>query len=260
MSAPLAFAAASAGPAVAGAGAPPKVEHAFLELRDPPMNKRSLQPGPPRGRITFQFNPKDLTLSKSAKWGRDAQKGAKKSAVPHFGGAEPSKLTLEMFLDASDTQDDSVVKTVEQLFACCVPTDETHQSKTGCPPWVVFHWGAITSFTAYVKSVSVKYTLFTPGGMPIRGTATVNLEEIAGEQQGQNPTSGALSARRVHTVVAGDSLPSIAWQEYGDPTVWRVVARANDVDDPLRLPAGTTLVLPAPEELSTVELTGPESG
>ena len=56
--------------------------------------------------------------------------------------AEPSKLTLEMFFDASDTQDDTVVKTVEQLFACCVPTEESHQAKIGCPPWVIFHWGA----------------------------------------------------------------------------------------------------------------------
>jgi len=249
MSAPLAFAAASAGPGT-GAGAQPKVEHAFLELRDPPMDRTSLQPGPSRGRIAFQFNPKDLTLSKSAKWGRDAVKGSKKSAVPQFHGPEPSKLSLEMFFDATDTKDDSVVKTVEQLFACCVPTDESHQNKNGCPPWVVFHWGAVTGFTAYIKSVSVKYTLFTTGGMPIRGTATVNLEEIAGEQAGQNPTSGALAARRVHTVVAGDSLPSIAWKEYGDPTVWRLVAAANDIDDPLRLRAGSTLVLPAAEELS----------
>jgi nucleoid-associated protein YgaU len=240
MSAPLGFAAAAGTGATGAAGATPKVEHAFLELRDPPMNKRSLQPGPSRGRIDFQFNPKDLTLSKSAKWGRDAQKGGKKSAVPQFGGPEPSKLSLEMFLDASDVQDDRVVRTVEQLFACCVPTDETHQAKVGSPPWVVFHWGAITSFTAYVKSVSVKYTLLT---------ATVALEEIAGEQAGQNPTSGTLTARREHTVVAGDSLASIAWREYGDPAVWRAVATANDVDDPLRLRAGTVLVLPAPEEL-----------
>jgi nucleoid-associated protein YgaU len=85
--------------------------------------------------------------------------------------------------------------------------------------------------------------------MPIRGTAAVSLEEIAAEPAGQNPTSGALAAHRVHTVVAGDSLPSIAWQEYGDPTIWRVVAAANDVDDPLRLRAGTALVLPAAEEI-----------
>src|SRR5690348_57040 len=121
MSAPLGLTAASAGPAAAGpARSAPKVEHALPELRDPPTDRRSLKPGGPRGRIDFQFNPKDLTLSKSAKWSRDAQKGAKKSAVPQYGGPEPSKLTLEMFLDASDTHADTVVKTVEQLFACCV--------------------------------------------------------------------------------------------------------------------------------------------
>jgi nucleoid-associated protein YgaU len=249
MSAPVALAAAAAAPSTPEAGGRPKLEHAFLELRDPPVDRKSLQPGAPRGRIEFQFNPKELSLSKSAKWNRQSQKGSKKSDVPQFTGADPSKISLEMFLDASDTQDDRVVKTVEQLFACCVPTDESHQKKKGSPPWVIFHWGAITSFTAYVSSVTVKYTLFTAGGLPIRGTATVNIEEIAGEQKGQNPTSGGLAARTVHTVVAGDSLPSIAWREYGDPTLWRPIAERNGIDDPMRLPAGTALLIPAAEEL-----------
>src|SRR5919107_2222815 len=251
MSAPVALAAAAAAPTAPEAGGRPKLEHAFLELRDPPVDRKSLQPGPPRGRIEFQFNPKELSLSKSAKWNRDSQKGSKKSDPPQFTGADPSKISLEMFLDASDTQDDRVVKTVEQLFACCVPTDESHQKKKGSPPWVIFHWGALTSFTAYVSSVTVKYTLFTAGGMPIRGTATVNIEEIAGEQKGQNPTSGGLAARTVHTVVAGDSLPSIAWREYGDPTLWRPIARRNNIDDPMRLRAGTALLIPAAEELGS---------
>jgi len=249
MSAPVALAAAAAAPTTPEAGGRPKLEHAFLELRDPPVDRKSLQPGPPRGRIEFQFNPKELSLSKSAKWNRQSQKGSKKSDVPQFTGADPSKISLEMFLDASDTQDDRVVKTVEQLFACCVPTDESHQKKKGSPPWVIFHWGAITSFTAYVSSVTVKYTLFTAGGLPIRGTATVNIEEIAGEQSKQNPTSGGLAARTVHTVVTGDSLPSIAWREYGDPTLWRPIAERNGIDDPMRLPAGTALLIPAAEEL-----------
>jgi len=249
MSAPIAFAAAAAAPGNQGAAGRPKLEHAFLELRDPPVDRSSLQPGPPRGRIEFQFNPKELSLSKSAKWNRDSQKGSKKSDPPQFTGADPSKISLEMFLDASDTQDDRVVKTVEQLFACCVPTDESHQKKKGSPPWVIFHWGALTSFTAYISSVSVKYTLFTAGGLPIRGTATVNIEEIAGEQKGQNPTSGGLAARTVHTVVAGDSLPAIAWREYGDPTLWRPIAVRNRIDDPMRLRPGTALLIPAAEEL-----------
>jgi nucleoid-associated protein YgaU len=31
--------------------------------------------------------------------------------------------------------------------------------------------------------------------------------------------------------------------------MWRAIAKYNRVDDPLRLPSGSVLVLPAPEEL-----------
>jgi nucleoid-associated protein YgaU len=42
----------------------------------------------------------------------------------------------------------------------------------------------------------------------------------------------------VRTVVAGDSLASIAYREYGDPTMWRPLAAFNGIDDPLRAAAG----------------------
>jgi nucleoid-associated protein YgaU len=65
----------------------------------------------------------------------------------------------------------------------------------------------------------------------------------------QNPTSGALAVRRSHVVIAGDSLASVAYAEYGDASMWRLLANFNDIDDPLRVPQGTTLLLPAPDEL-----------
>jgi nucleoid-associated protein YgaU len=225
------------------------MKHAFLELRKPPAAAGSLEAGAAYDKIDFQFNPKELSISKGAKWSRASQKGSKNSGVPEYRGPEPAKLALEMFLDASDTQDDSVVKKVEKLFSCCVPTPESHEKKKPNPPWVVFHWGGLSSFTGYIHSVTVKYTLFTPGGLPIRGTATVNLEEISKEDQKQNPTSGALTAQRVHTVLSGDTLASIAWHEYGDPTMWREIAAANRVDNPMRLRAGSSLLVPAAEDL-----------
>ena len=39
----------------------------------------------------------------------------------------------------------------------------------------------------------------------------------------------------MRTVVAGDTLASIAYAEYGDPTMWRPLAAFNGIDDPLRL-------------------------
>ncbi|MFH8371594.1 peptidase M23 [Streptomyces sp. NPDC018031] len=253
MSAPVAFSAAGAGGGGAGGGgARPKLEHAYLELRTPPPGG-SLTPGGPCGRIDFQFNPKELSVTKAAAWKRNNAKGAKSAGPPEYQGPQPSKLTVEMFFDASDSQDTSVVKSVEQLFACCVPTNETRQQQRSSPPWVVFHWGGLTGFPGYVSQVQVKYTLFTTSGVPIRAVCQVTMEEISGETPGQNPTSGALHARRVHRVRTGDTLPHLAWREYGDPTVWRVIAEANGIDDPMRLTGGRELLLPALDEIERLQ-------
>ena len=48
----------------------------------------------------------------------------------------------------------------------------------------------------------------------------------------------------MHRVVAGDSLQSLAWREYGNASAWRAIAEANGIDDPSRLPTGIELVLP----------------
>lgn len=252
MTTPIAFSAASAtggGGAPAAGGARPKLEHAYLELRTPPAGG-SLTPGAPCGRVDFQFNPKELGLTKGASWKRNATKGAKSAGPPEFQGPEPSKLTVEMFFDASEAQDSSVVTAVEQLFACCVPTSETRQQQRSSPPWVVFHWGGLTGFPGYVSKVQAKYTLFSTSGVPIRAVCQVTVEEISGETPGQNPSSGAPHARRVHRVQAGDTLPHLAWREYGDATAWRVIAEANGLDDPMRLVPGRELLVPARDELA----------
>jgi nucleoid-associated protein YgaU len=161
-------------------------------------------------------------------------------------------MTVEIFLDSSDDPtSNSVLKKVESLFSCCEVTEKSIAAKQPSTPWVVFQWGSFSTarFTAYVSSVDASYSLFGTTGVPIRATCQVHLHEIPSKTKGQNPTSGALTAQRVHRVVAGDSLQSLAWREYGDAAAWRAIAEANNIDDPNRLSNGTELVLPAAEEV-----------
>lgn len=245
------------GPADAGAagGAKvtgrPQMDKAKLSLYDPSAAANGGgAPGAKRGEIVFQFNPKEVTITKSAKWERKPTKGSKKAGPPEFTGPEPSKMTLEMFFDATGPRDGSVVATVEKLLACCVATEESAGQKKPSPPLVVLHWGSIASFPAFVTQVSAKFTLFSADGTPIRAVCSVSLEEMPGEPFRQNPTSGSQEVRRVHRTVAGDTLASVAFAEYGDPTAWRPLARFNGIDDPLRVATGTVLLLPSPEELA----------
>jgi nucleoid-associated protein YgaU len=235
-----------------GTEARPRLERARLQLHDPRPgggNSRDAL-GPQRGVIEFHFNPRELSLSKGAKWERKPARGAATAGPAEFTGAEPSKLSVEMFLDEAERHDGSVAAAVEQLLACCTPTEESRGRKKASPPVVVFTWGQIVGFPAFITQVGARYTLFAADGTPLRATCTVSMEELSGELPRQNPTSGALSVRRHHVVVAGDSLASLAYREYGDPQLWRALADRNGIDDPLRLPVGRELVLPAAEDLA----------
>ena len=80
-------------------------------------------------------------------------------------------------------------------------------------------------------------------------SATVTLEEIAASRPRQNPTSGAPDRVRCTRPVAGDTLPSVGEREYGDPTLWRVIAEANEIDDPMRLGSAARCWSRAAEEI-----------
>lgn len=222
----------------------PSLQKAVLALHEPPPKGETSGIGPLLDEIRFGFNPKDLSFGKSANWPRQPQPNASSSAPPQFTGSEPATLTFEMFLDATAEMSDQVVGTVERLLKACVPTERSLARPPGSPPWAVFRWGGFRAFTAVVRSVNGKFTLFTPDGIPVRAVCTVQMEEISGELPGQNPTSGAKTATDVHVLVDGDTLASVAYRHYGNATMWRAIAEANDIDDPMRLPVGTALLVP----------------
>ncbi|MEP6695774.1 MAG: LysM peptidoglycan-binding domain-containing protein [Pseudonocardiales bacterium] len=226
------------------------LERAYLKF----LKSSKAGPGGPTSvngvsKLEFGFNPKEYTVAKSAEWKRNATKGAKQSSVPEFVGPAARSITVEMFLDATDKAGKDVVADIETLMACLVPLPDS--GPKALPPFVQFGWGKLVILTAYVKSVSAKITMFRPDGSPVRATCSLTLEEVPTKSgKPQNPTSGALHASSGHVVVAGDSLASLAYAEYGDPTLWRAIATANGIDDPLRLRPGRRLVLPAIEEIS----------
>ncbi|GAB3116949.1 LysM peptidoglycan-binding domain-containing protein [Streptomyces calidiresistens] len=234
-----------------GAGA--SLVRASLAIHQPPKGVGT-NPGGLIEEFTFDFNPAQLSLSQRAQWKATPTVAVRDGSIPQFMGPDPRELSLEIFLDNSeDPTDDAVLKKVEALLACCEVTAESIAAQQPSPPWVVLRWGSFSTvhFTAYVASVDVTYSLFSTTGTPIRATCRMALHEIPGRTAGQNPTSGALTARRVHRVVAGDSLPSLAWREYGEAGAWRAIAEANDIDDPTRLTPGSELMLPAAGEVRT---------
>jgi nucleoid-associated protein YgaU len=224
---------------------------AVLTIMEPPATVGG-RPGGEMATVKLQFNPEKLSMSKSVSWRRTPARMASQASLPEFVGSGPRTLSLEVFLDATATHDKSVEKNVEQLMLACVPTPKSIAANKPASPWVRFGWGTATStsFDGVLTTFSVSYPLFDVDGTPLRATCSLTIEEAGVDTPGQNPTSGSLAARSTHTVVAGDSLPLLAWREYGDPTAWRAIAEANEIDDPMILPPGAELLLPGLDDLA----------
>jgi nucleoid-associated protein YgaU len=135
-------------------------------------------------------------------------------------------------------------------MACTNPTGKSLQDNKPSPPVVFFQWGTKQLFDAYVRSVSARYTLFDHDGTPLRATVTVAFEEIPDQPAGQNPTSGGQRGRRTRLVQAGETLHSIANDEYRRPALWRAIAEHNRITDPQRLRPGEALMIPPMSEVS----------
>ena len=102
-----------------------------------------------------------------------------------------------------------------------------------------------------MTSLSVPYTLFKPDGTPVRAQAKIALLQVekaarpsGGQDEAPEPDHAGLAGVRSHVVRDGDSLQSIAYAAYGDPTRWRAIAEANGIDDPMRLRRGAPLAVP----------------
>ncbi len=220
-----------------------KYKRAFLELHAP--QDKGLKMGPVLDTIHFTFNPKELTVQRTAEW---KSTSTKKPQPPEYNGAKGGTVNVEMFLDASEGGE--VKTTVDKLLGAVLPAKGTDDKQKPVAPYVSLGWGKVTYVPcAVVNSVSAKYTRFDANGQAIRAVVTVVLQEVLPNLVRQNPTSVAVGAQSSHLVLEGDSLASIATREYGDPDVWRVIAEANGIDDPFRLRPGRRLLVPSPRDL-----------
>ena len=195
-------------------------------------------------RLPFHYNPSTLQIVKTADWTKPRTPGQKSIAKPEFVGCTGRTLNLTIMLDAVDTRGRDVEAAVNQLLAWTTSSDHSWRQHKPQPPLLRLHWGGHPYFPGYLSRVEATYTLFSPEGKPLRASVVLALDEVPDEPKKQNPTSGGVADRRAVVLGGGDTLASLSRAEYGDPNLWRALAIANDVDDPMQLPAGTTLVVP----------------
>lgn len=207
--------------------------------------------GLPIERLAFSYNPTEVTTTKTATWHRPTTKSAESTTNPEFAGTQPQTVQMTLFFDAWNEPAGDVSGSVNTLLGWTKPTGPSRDRTLPNPPVLSFEWGvsrALADFRGYLKSVTAKYTMFSAAGSPIRATCQITLEELPTPTGRQNPTSGSPNSRRSRDVRDGDSLASLAFQEYGEAGLWRALALFNDIDDPFSVASGTRLLIPSVAE------------
>jgi hypothetical protein len=210
----------------------------------------------PRGKLPpffdVQFNPTEYTRNKGAQIAEIGIYGLD-SPILQFVRGQNEKLTLDLFFDTTTMSGGmadgaiSVTTLTEPFYQLCKLQAETH-----APPRIRFVWGEALSFKAIVESVQQKFTLFNPGGIPLRATLSVVFREYKTlEDQLAEVKLGSSDHSKRRIAQRGDTLSRIAAEEYGDPRLWRPIAEANPgVTNLRRLRPGQELLVPPLEVFS----------
>ena len=191
-------------------------------------------------KITCQFNPESLSLSKSNSWAFRTDMGDDVPEVT-FGGGNSGSMNLELLFDTTESGDD-VRKEYVKLLKIAVVKPSDNQDGKGEPRQVVVQWGTFISYVAVIESISQTFTYFKEDGTPLRAQLSVRLREVWDDKNlpEQNPTSRT-DVRQTWVVEKGQRLDWIAHQVYGNSGAWRHIAESNSLLNPAMLRPGQIL-------------------
>lgn len=168
------------------------------------------------------------------------------SPTTKYNRTKPEKISFSLTVDGTGVVPDKKKQSVSDQLSKLRNIVYAYNSSEHEPNVVQITWGrGLTAFFGRLESMNIEYTLFRPSGEALRARVAMGfvsyqtrLEEAA--------SSNRQSPDMTHhvTVRAGDTLPLLCQQIYGDVAKYRIVAEKNGLDGFRALAPGMTLVFP----------------
>lgn len=198
--------------------------------------------------IPVMFNPEEYTVNKDNNFAQIAVPGLS-APILQFVHGNMQTLEMELFLDTYEehrengkvlnrAQED--VRTLTRKITDLMNIDPT----THAPPTLLFTWASL-SFECVLVRASQRFIMFMPDGTPVRARLQVTFNEFHNvDLEAKEIKRETADYSKLHLVAQGETLSMIAARAYGNPKLWRPIARRNGIDDPGALAAGIRLILP----------------
>lgn len=241
-----------------------------------------IEPNGPR--LACLLNPEGLTVKREAgvsarRAGGGPVAGRGLSDDPlHFTGGGATELSLDLMFDVDLIASPARPSDVRDLTGPLWRLTENvgPEGNYGPPPIVRFIWGKVWNIAGVATAVSERFDRFSADGMPRRSWVRMRLCRVPDESvrvppltppgvwpvipdpiESSGPGAGGEGGGvggLVHSAIGsgaeadepsgGERLDEIAQRYYGSASLWRLLALANDVVDPIRVEAGSLLQVP----------------
>jgi nucleoid-associated protein YgaU len=193
--------------------------------------------------IVVMYNPKEFTIDSSAQYQRSPMPGFQ-TPVTQFVSGQTETISMDLFFDTYEEKVD-VRDQTSRLTNLLKINKDLH-----APPVCEFDWGGPLSsdnltFRGVFDKITQKYTMFLASGIPVRATLSISISKFQSIDE-QIPLIKRASSDRtkIRVLDQSDHLWHLADREYGDVARWRVIANANNIENPRLIPAGLEVILP----------------
>jgi hypothetical protein len=217
--------------------------------------------------IPALFNPTEISISRSVSYKQ--KRVASRGGVDHFGveqkltDVEAASLSIELLFDSYESRSDAsmwkraasqlrsnldpfatgdatdVRRMTSRVAILALPDPDLHE-----PPVCHLSWGRFDVFDGVLTSLDQRFTMFLADGTPVRATLSCTFAEHTDDAYKKEAELHSADVAKTRVVRRHDSLQRIAADEYGDPGLWRLIAKANGIVNPRDPAPGTVLMIP----------------
>lgn len=201
--------------------------------------------------IEVLFNPSEYQLTDGSSYSEKKIPGLDGPIIQYISG-DATELSLSLFLDTYVPKSTSLISfgppkesTDVSIITKQIADATSIDGSMHRPPKVTFKWGSL-NFEGVVTKMNHTYTMFTESGMPVRAKVSLTFKSLISLKDTKRKSPFESPDRtKYRTLRQGMGLWDIANMEYGDPDMWKVIARENGILNPLEVRPGQVVKLPA---------------
>ena len=206
--------------------------------------------------FVVHFNPSEYSLDYSANYAEQSAVGSH-DPIAQFISGKSHTLSMTLYFDTytdyakrgepgqkknednDDTKKEDVRIYTDKLISLVRIKGDLHT-----PPLCGFYWGSL-QFDGYVESLKQTFTMFLGDGMPVRAKIDITFRSLPKLDGNKAQPKNSPDKTKQRVLSMDTQLWELAAEEYDDPGMWRVIAKANAIDNPRKVHSGMVVRLPA---------------